>query len=157
MKLLALDSGLERCGYAVFEKASPPQLITYGCIQTSKADALVARFLVLYKKIEGLILKHQPDRLVIERLFFTNNQKTAITVAQTQGVALTLAAMHTIPVEFITPTQIKQSVTGYGKADKKQVQKMLMLLLPLTEIPKPDDTADAIACGLAYCSITKFI
>ncbi len=92
--------------------------------------------------------------IVLERLFFFRNQKTVITISQAQGVILLLAAQNNIPVEFLTPLQIKSIITGYGKADKKAVQKMISLTLKIPDITQ-DDESDAVACGLAYCYLNK--
>lgn len=154
MVIISFDSGLERTGYAVFtlENASY-DLQSYGCLFTSAHDSTEKRIDSLHKQVEELIKTHKPDAFVLERLFFSVNKKTAIIVAQAQGTVLQLAGLHTISVDFLTPNEIKQSMTGYGNADKKSVQKMVMLTLGLKEAPQPDDTADAIACGLTYCTM----
>lgn len=157
MLILALDSGVERTGYSVFEKQknglSDIRYITSGLIQTIKSKSLEKRLAEIYQKLEKLVSRFHPDRIVVEQLFFFKNQKTAIKVSQAQGVVLLLAGQKEIPVEFLTPLQIKHVITGYGQADKKSVQKMLRLLLKLDRELKQDDQADAIACGLAYCYI----
>ncbi len=157
MLILALDSGVERTGYSVFEKqkngTSDIRYITSGLIQTIKSKSLEKRLAEIYQKLEKLVSRFHPDRIVVEQLFFFKNQKTAIKVSQAQGVVLLLAGQKEIPVEFLTPLQIKHVITGYGQADKKSVQKMLRLLLKLDRELKQDDQADAIACGLAYCYI----
>jgi crossover junction endodeoxyribonuclease RuvC len=148
MTILAFDPGIERTGFAVFDTTSgSDQLIDYGCLFTQKAMTLPLRLDDLHAQVTALCLKHNPTHVAMEQLFFTNNQKTAITVAQAQGVML-LAAANYAPVTFFSPVTIKLAVTGYGKADKKQVEQLIMAQLGLKEAPKPDDTVDAIACGL---------
>lgn len=154
MIILAIDSGLERTGYAVFQKEKNQcDLVKSGCITTKKTDALALRLSHIYDDFISIIKSVRPDYMVIEQLFFNTNQKTLISVAQSQGILLLLAAQHKIEVSFLTPLQVKQTLTGYGRSDKKSVQKMVKLLLPLEEMPKSDDAVDAIACGLAYCNI----
>lgn len=148
MKILAIDPGLERTGYAVF--TLDKKLIEYDCIETSRKLLHEKRMEDIHDKLKIVIEKHKPKLLVIERIFFTNNQKTAISVAQSQGVVLLLASQYNMKVEFMSPTTIKQNVCGYGNADKKSVAKMVKLLLNMEDMPKLDDTTDAIAIGLAY-------
>lgn len=158
MRILACDSGVERTGYAIFDTADKDEILKeYSCIFTHKSKNLPTRLHELSEQLDKLLRKYKPDRIIIEKLFFTNNQTTGIMVAQAQGVLLMLAGQSNIPVEFLTPTQVKHIVTGYGKSDKKGVQKMLRLLLGLEKDPQPDDVADAIACGYAYCTINKLI
>ncbi len=159
MRILACDSGLERTGYALFDTEHPDtSLLEYDCIFTKKGTRLQDRLMNLNESLEELVVRFKPEMIVIEKLFFQNNQTTAIMVAQAQGVLLLLAGKHNIEVEFMTPTEVKHVVTGYGRSDKKSVQKMLSLLLGLSSDElKQDDTADAIACGFAYCTINKLI
>ena len=102
-----------------------------------------------------LIDKHKPDSMAIEELFFNSNQKTAINVAQARGVILVAAANKGLPVREYTPLQVKQSVTGYGRADKKQIQEVVKLILHLNVIPKPDDAADALALAICHAHSNK--
>ena len=154
MVLISFDSGIERTGYAVFTlDKGDYSLRAYGCLFTSAKESMEKRINSLHDQVAGLIQEHTPSAFVLERLFFSINKKTAITVAQAQGTVLQLAGMHNISVDFLTPNEIKQSMTGYGNADKKSVQKMVMLTLGLKVAPQPDDTADAIACGLTYCTM----
>lgn len=159
MILLSIDSGVERTGYAVFDKKTNGKnsftYITSGLVQTSKALTTEKRLAEIYEKLEVIIKKHKPEMLIIEQLFFFKNAKTVIKVSQAQGSVLLLAAHQNLKVEFLTPLQIKQIVTGYGQSDKKAVQKMLKLTLGLDLELKQDDQADAIACGLAYCYLNQ--
>lgn len=160
MSILALDSGLERVGYAVFDRTpsdgKPATYITSGLIKTGGQKPLAERLAAIHDAVSALINAHKPQTLVLEKLFFFKNQKTVIEVAQAQGVTLLAAAQKGIPTDYLTPLQIKQIVTGYGSSDKKSVQKMLGLILKLdASVLKQDDRADAIACGLAYCLLNK--
>ncbi|PJE62905.1 crossover junction endodeoxyribonuclease RuvC [Candidatus Roizmanbacteria bacterium CG10_big_fil_rev_8_21_14_0_10_39_6] len=150
--ILALDPGIERTGYAILKGTfgSEIQLVDYGCITTKKNLLLEQRFLQIYTTLMEFITRYKPRALILEQLFFNKNQKTVISVSQSQGVMLLAAAQTSIPIFFLTPLQIKMSLTGYGKAEKLQVQKMVQTLLKLETMPKPDDTVDAIACGLAF-------
>jgi crossover junction endodeoxyribonuclease RuvC len=145
MTILSIDSGIERTGYAIFKDK---KYVTSALIKTSKLLSTEVRLEEIYSNLEKVFKKYKPEVMVLEQLLFFKNQKTFIRVAQAQGVVMLLAAENKIKVEFLTPLQIKQIVTGYGQADKKSVQKMIKLT---TEIDiKQDDEADAVACGLAY-------
>ncbi|MBI2641738.1 crossover junction endodeoxyribonuclease RuvC [Candidatus Roizmanbacteria bacterium] len=161
MIILSVDSGVEKTGIAIFRKDSHiPQGFQYvysDLIVTSKKEPIEKRLRVLHNKLLGIARKFKPNLLLLEQLFFFKNVKTAISVAQAQGSILLTAAKIGIPVKYLTPLQIKQSITGYGRADKKSVQKMLKILLKLDGQLKNDDVADAIACGLAYCYMNKKI
>jgi crossover junction endodeoxyribonuclease RuvC len=149
--ILALDPGIGRCGFAVMKRHNSEILaLEYGCIETSARHNLEQRLQTIYNELSILLNRYSITKLVLERLFFNTNQKTAITVGQAQGVMLLSAAQKKIPVIFLTPLQIKLAVTGYGKADKTAVKKMLLLSLKLRTVPKLDDTIDALACGLGY-------
>jgi crossover junction endodeoxyribonuclease RuvC len=145
MIILSIDSGIERTGYAIFKDK---KYVTSALIHTLKDRSTEIRLEEIYSKLKKVFNKYKPEIIILEQLFFFKNQKTFIRVAQAQGVVLLLAAQNKIKVEFLTPLQIKQIITGYGQADKKSVQKMIKLT---TEIDiKQDDEADAVACGLAY-------
>jgi len=145
MTILSIDSGIERTGYAIFKDK---KYVTSALIKTSKSLSTEVRLEEIYSNLGKVFKKYQPDVMVLEQLLFFKNQKTFIRVAQAQGIVMLLAAQNKIKVEFLTPLQIKQIVTGYGQADKLAVQKMIRLT---TDIDiKQDDEADAVACGLAY-------
>jgi len=155
--LIALDPGIGRTGYAVLSSINGKVIpLEYGCLVTKVNGALETRLLKLYQELKQVVEKHQPQIMVLERLFFGKNQTTAITVGQAQGVMLLVAAEQKLKIDFVTPPQIKAALTGYGAASKAQVMKMVMLLLELNEVPTPDDTADALACGLTYLATHKF-
>lgn len=157
MKVLSIDPGVERVGWAFFEKngSKSYRYLRSGLIKTSKSLKHEDRLMLIYEALEKLVKKEKPGMLVLERLFFTRNVTTAIAVGQAQGVIMLLASAYKMDVMYLTPTQIKSIVTGSGAADKKAVQKMLRLILGLDEDVKQDDQADAIACGYAYCCLKE--
>lgn len=156
MKIIGIDSGIEKTGFSVFEIKKETILFhTSGIIQTSSKLSLEKRLSKLYQQVLDLFTTYKPSTMAVERLFFHKNQKTAITVAQAQGVTILAGAVSKISIEFITPLQIKQIVTGYGLSDKKSVAKMLSLQLKLPKAVYIDDELDAIACGFSFCHLTK--
>ncbi len=155
MRILSIDSGLERTGYAIFEKSTKfkegYKYIFSSLILTNRSDTREKRLQDIYDELNLVIEKYSPKLIILEQLFFLKNQKTVIVVAQAQGAVLLLASQKNLPVHFFTPLEIKQIVTGYGSSDKKSVRKMLALTLHLDDELNQDDVADAIASGLAYC------
>jgi crossover junction endodeoxyribonuclease RuvC len=123
-------------------------VIAYGIIKTEPGLLAEKRLLEIHQQVNKLLLLHRPDYAAVEKLFFQRNITTAIAVGQARGVILLSLAEQNIPIAEYTPNEIKQSVTGYGSADKKQVQEMIRAVLNLKEIPKPDDAADALAMAL---------
>ncbi|OIO48540.1 MAG: crossover junction endodeoxyribonuclease RuvC [Parcubacteria group bacterium CG1_02_40_82] len=154
MIILGIDPGTAILGYGCIEAAkNKNRLIGYGCLKTPKNLNDAARLKILYQGITKLIKKFKPDYLALEEIFFFKNSKTVIGVSQARGITILAAANLDIPVIEFTPLQVKQAVTGYGRAEKQQVQKMIKVLLCLKEIPKPDDAADALATAIcaAHC------
>lgn len=151
MKILGIDPGLATTGWAVldFDTDSNPTIVDYGCILTEKGLTVSQRLSEIYDDLNELIKVHNPDYAGIETLLFCNNAKTAIAVGEARGVVLLSLEKHAIPIREFTPLQVKNSITGYGKADKKQVQENVRIICGLKEIPKPDDAADAIAIAIA--------
>ena len=148
-KILGVDPGTATTGYGIIEnQRGKLSLVEYGVIQTSKADSAAHRLTEIYKDLTKLIKKHKPDLLAVEQLFFYKNITTAITVAQARGVILLCAEQNKIKLAEFTPLQIKNSLTGYGKADKKQVQYMVAKLLGIKKPPRQDDAADALAVAI---------
>jgi len=145
MVIVSIDSGIEKTGYAVFDGKN---YLTSALIKTAKTNSTEVRLEQIYSELKTVFAKYKPGAVVLERLFFFKNQKTAIGVAQTQGAALLLAGQNKIKVHYLTPLQIKLAITGYGQADKKAVQKMIKLTTNIDI--KQDDEADAVACGLAF-------
>ena len=149
--ILGLDPGIADTGYGVIEKLPGGKLkcLDYGSIRTSAGEETADRIFVLAEKLEKIIDKYQPSLVSIEELFFCNNAKTAIIVGQARGALLLVCRQKKLPIVEFTPLQVKQSICSYGKADKKQVQKMVKLILNLKEIPHPDDAADALAVAIS--------
>lgn len=157
MIILGIDPGLALIGYGVIEyKGNKYKAIDYGCVTTSSDATVPERLKIIYQELSNLIDKYNPDDIAMEELFFNKNVKTAIKVGQARGVEILAAINKGKDVYEYTPLQIKQSVAGYGRAEKRQVQEMVKLLLNLKEIPKPDDAADALAVAICHSSCLKF-
>jgi crossover junction endodeoxyribonuclease RuvC len=157
MKILGIDPGIGRTGYALLEQTGNDISLKHvGCISTTIGDPEYKRLLEIKQDLSELIKKFKPDAVCVESLFFAANVKTAMSVSQARGVILVTAADHKLKIIEVTPLQVKIAATGYGKADKGQVQRMMMTLLKLKKIPKPDDAADAVAIGWAGLSRIKF-
>jgi crossover junction endodeoxyribonuclease RuvC len=150
MIILGIDPGIATTGFGVINKIKEEtKFITCGCITTSAGSLTGKRLEIIEKEINKLINKYRPEILAIENLFFFKNLKTVMPVSQAKGVILLAASKKGIPVREFTPLQMKMAVTGYGKADKKQIQKMIKIIFKLKELPKADDAADAL--GIALC------
>jgi crossover junction endodeoxyribonuclease RuvC len=151
MKILGIDPGTATTGWAVVEeKNKNPKLVACGCVNTSKFHSDEERLVEIGKDIALLIKKYKPDEAAIEDLFFFKNLKTAITVAQARGVILYEIKKNLVSLFSYTPLQVKQALTGYGRADKKQIQEMVKNILKLRCVPKPDDAADAVAIAICH-------
>jgi len=152
MRVLGFDPGTATTGYGVVDgKGSRLHYIAHGAITTPAKTHYALRLKSIYEEAQALIQRHQPDAVSIEKLFFKQNVTTGITVAQARGVLSLAAVQAGLPIGEFSPTEAKLAITGYGKADKKQVQEMIKMLLNLDRIPRPDDAADAL--GLAICQI----
>ena len=152
MIVLGIDPGYALMGWGVVEaEGSRMKLINYGCIETKAGVPMQNRLRTLQLGVRDLLNIYKPDDVAFEELFFARNVTTALMVGAARGAAIIAAAEYTNNLYEYTPMQIKQAITGYGKADKKQIQQMVRLLLKLDEIPKPDDAADAIACAITHC------
>lgn len=152
MKILGIDPGIGRMGWGIIEKL---KMKNCGCIETSSKLDVSKRLLQIHKELNSIIKKYKPDALAIEELFFGSNAKTALTVGQARGVVLLIAAEFNLQIGIYTPLQVKIALTGYGRAEKGQVGKMVKTLLNLKEVPKPDDTADALAVALTHAFSIK--
>ncbi len=152
MIILGVDPGLATLGYGVIEKDERGSFRTldYGVITTPKDEGLPARLAMLEEGLNAVLDKHHPDEVAMEELFFSKNITTGIAVAHARGVALLACVKACGRLYEYTPMQVKQALTGYGKADKKQMQTVVASLLKLKEIPKPDDAADALAIALSH-------
>ncbi|TYQ16284.1 UNVERIFIED_CONTAM: Holliday junction endonuclease RuvC [Acetivibrio alkalicellulosi] len=150
MIIMGIDPGFAITGYGLLKyEGNKFTALDYGAIKTESSMKLPERLLFLHKKLEQLIIKYKPCAISIEELFFNKNIKTALTVGHGRGVAVLAAAQSGVEVFEYTPLQVKQSVVGYGRAEKSQMQQMIKIILNLSEIPKPDDVADAL--GVAVC------
>ena len=151
MIILGIDPGIARVGWAVIKTAKPVlKTIAFGCIETDKGDKPESRLQQVHKAILLICRKFHPDCMSVEELFFAANAKTAIGVGQSRGVILLAASMAKIPVVSYTPLAVKRAITGDGRADKKQVLRMVMRILKLVKAPKLDDTADALAIAMTH-------
>lgn len=149
MIILGIDPGFERMGCAVLEKSSAGEKLIYStCLISSRNDAHEKRLLVLANGLKKIIKDFKPGIMAIEKLFFSANQKTALKVAEARGVALLLAAENNLKVVEFTPLEVKMAMTGYGRAEKDQVRKMVLAMLKIDARKKLDDEIDAIAIAL---------
>jgi crossover junction endodeoxyribonuclease RuvC len=158
MRILGIDPGIAITGYGVVEEEGGElKALAFGVIRTPAKQALPVRLQAIYRGVKELALEWKPTATAVEELFFSKNVRTAMSVGQARGVALLALADTGLSVAEYTPLTIKQAVTGYGGADKPQMQEMVRLLLGLAEIPRPDDAADALAvaiCHLNSASLT---
>ena len=158
MIIIGIDPGTAKVGFGIIRKNQDKlECLDYGIIQTESILSTEKRLKKIYLEILSLIKKWKPEILAIENIYFFKNLKTAMPVSQVKGVILLIAAQKKIPISEITPLQVKTAITGYGRADKKQVQKMVKNLLNLEEIPKPDDAADALGIAITCLQIIKKI
>ena len=157
MVVLGIDPGLATLGWGVLKSdLGRFETVDYGVVLTPKEESLPVRLAMLEEGVNELIDKYHPDEIALEELFFNNNITTGINVAQARGVILLTCVKKCGRLYEYTPLQIKQALTGYGRADKKQMQIMVKTLLRLDNIPKPDDAADALAVALTHCQTSRF-
>ena len=151
MIVLGIDPGTARLGYGVVDRqGSALTMLDYGCLETVNDRPLEQRLLLIHEGLTDLIETHRPEAMGVERLFFNKNTQTAMAVGQARGVVLLSAAEHGLPVLEYGPHEVKLAVTGYGRAPKDQVQRMVQLVLSMSHMPRPDDAADALA--VAVCT-----
>lgn len=152
MKILGIDPGTGRLGFGVIEieKRNKPQLVDAGVITTPPHQPDSERMVTIFDELSEIIKLTQPDVMSVEKLFFAQNVTTALSVAQARGVILLCGERAGLPIAEYTPLQIKMALTGYGRADKKQMQEMVRVMLGLKEAPQPDDCADALAAALCH-------
>ncbi len=156
MRVLGIDPGYAIVGWGVVDYAGNRFApVDFGAVCTPAGMAFEQRLAQVYDGVRQIIARTQPEALAIEKLFYQHNQTTVIGVAEARGVILLAAAQAGVPVFEYTPMQVKQAVTGYGKAVKKQIQEMTRMLLKLPGIPKPDDTADALAMAVTHCHCAR--
>lgn len=156
MKILGIDPGMAIVGYGLIETVGASiELVTSGSIQTDKKLSDSKRLLEIYNDLTTIVEKYKPDCASVEELFFFKNQKTIIPVAEARGIIITVLEKFNIPTFSYTPMEVKQVLTGYGRADKKEVEQMVRISLKSGKLPKLDDTVDAIA--IAICHSRSFI
>lgn len=156
MRILGIDPGTGILGFGVVDiVGTKPVLVDAGCIRTPVHEDDSVRLLTIYEELGSIIKDTKPQQMSVEKLFFARNVTTAMTVSQARGVVLLCGKQAGLQLAEYTPMQIKQAVTGYGKADKKQMQEMVRVLLNLKEVPKPDDAADALAAAICHGMMRK--
>jgi len=157
MKILGIDPGIGILGFGVVEsKANKLAMLDAGVIKTPPKKNNSARLKTIYDELSQVIDKNKPGVMAVEKLFFAQNVTSAMSVSQAQGVVMLCGEQAGLPIFEYTPLQIKQALTGYGGADKNQVQEMVKVVLKLSEVPKPDDCADALACAICHSMSAKF-
>ncbi len=156
MIIIGIDPGLATVGFGIIRKEKNSIIpMSYGCIRTSAKKQNSERLLEIYNELNILFEKYSPSEVAVEKLFFTNNITSAMGVSEARGVIFLAAQQKNIPVTEYTPNQIKQAITGSGRADKKQMQEMIKRLLNLDEIPRPDDAADGLSIALCHINMKK--
>ncbi len=157
--ILGIDPGTAIMGYGLVrvDQNEELQLVEYGVLTTAPGVPMAQRLLNLYQQLQELLRRYHPSTMVVEELFFNKNTNTAIAVGQARGVVLLAGATAGIDIQEFTPLQVKQSLTGYGRATKDQVQQMVRLTLNLDKIPRPDDAADAVALAICYLRSRQYL
>ncbi len=159
MRILGIDPGTGILGFGVVDVSETAAhgftMVDAGVVRTPPHTPHDERLEDIFNSLTEIIELAKPDACSVEKLFFSKNITTAMTVAEARGVALLVARQHGVPIYEYTPPQIKQTLTGYGKADKKQVQEMVRLQLGLKEVPKPDDCADALAAAITHALMSR--
>jgi len=155
MIILGIDPGLATTGYGLINCTGDKiELIKYGCVKTLAGGEFSIRLLKICSELNKIIKKYRPSKIAVEQIYFCKNVKTALLVGQARGAIILTAINNNLPVSDFTPLQIKQAITGYGRAEKNQIQQMLKIILKLKNIPKPDDAADALAVAIC-CAHTN--
>jgi crossover junction endodeoxyribonuclease RuvC len=154
--VLGIDPGTAAMGYGIVERTGGRlREVDHGCLVTSPDLGLPERLLAIHALVDELLGLHRPHLMAVERLFFSRNVQTAFGVGQARGVVLLAAAQHGTPVREATPNEVKSAITGYGAADKEQVQRMVQLVLGMSDIPRPDDAADALAIATWAANVER--
>lgn len=157
VRILGIDPGYATLGWGIIEqKANSFNTIAYGAILTKSEVPMEKRLQIIYNSLCNLLDEYKPDGMSVEEIFFNTNSKTAILVSQARGVIILAGAEKNVKLYEYTPLQIKQALVGYGRADKNQVQQMVKRILSLDTIPKPDDTADALAAAICHCNSWRY-
>lgn len=156
MLILGVDPGTATTGFGIIEvKGNRYQSIIYGTILTEASMNMPSRLGIINESLDGIISEYKPKHMAVEQLYFSKNTRTALTVGQARGVILLTGIQRKLFIGEYTPLQVKQSVAGYGRADKQQIQKMVATILGLSIIPKPDDAADALAVAICHAHSYK--
>ncbi len=151
MRIIGIDPGTGILGFGVIDvEKGKPKIVDAGVIRTPVKDEDANRLQIIYTELTSIIKSSKPSIMVVEKLFFAQNVTTAMSVAQARGIVLLCAKQFNLDIFEYTPLQIKQALTGYGRADKKQIQEMVKVILKLKSIPKPDDCADALAAAITH-------
>ncbi|HEV2128178.1 MAG TPA: crossover junction endodeoxyribonuclease RuvC [Thermomicrobiales bacterium] len=153
---IGIDPGTAILGYGVVAGDDRIEVLDFGVVETGSKQDMPERLRILHESMTGLLERHQPDELAVEQLLFGRNVTTAISVGQARGVVLLAAAQRGVPVFEYSPAEVKNAIVGYGKADKRQMQEMVRILLELSEVPHPDDAADALAVALCHAQTRQF-
>lgn len=157
MRILGIDPGIAIVGFGVVDKnGNRYSTVDYGAITTPAHTPLENRLKTIYDEMTLLFANFRPDAMSVEELFFNSNAKTAIAVGQARGVIILSAVENGVPIYEYTPLQVKQALTGYGRASKMQIQQMMRTMLGLSEIPKPDDVADALAIAVCHGNSVRY-
>ena len=151
MRVLGIDPGTAIVGYSIIDNSKKKyDVLDYGCIFTEKDEDMPIRLEKIYDSLDEIVKRYKPTDMAIEDLFFFKNQKTVIKVGQARGVITLVGQKNKLNLFSYTPLQVKMGIAGYGRADKKQIQQMVKMILHLDEIPKPDDAADALAIAITH-------
>ena len=154
MRILGIDPGYAIVGWGIIDyEKGKFSVVDFGAITTPAGMDFPARLSIIYDMAYEIMDRYNPTVMAIEKLFFTNNKTTGIDVAQARGVVMLAANQHDLEINEYTPNQVKQGVVGYGKAEKKQIMEMTRMILNLKEVPKPDDTADALAMAICHAHV----
>ncbi|MEK7644476.1 MAG: crossover junction endodeoxyribonuclease RuvC [Patescibacteria group bacterium] len=156
IRILGIDPGFGRLGYGIIEQKSGDWVaLDYGCIETSPKNTFVERILQIHNELKEIIAKYKPTRAGVEELFFYKNVTTAVQVGQARGVVLLTLSQAKIPIDEFTPLEVKQAITGYGRAEKGQIQTMVAMILKLKNKKIQDDAADALAVAITVAHMSK--
>jgi crossover junction endodeoxyribonuclease RuvC len=156
MRIIGIDPGTGLLGFGVIDaEAGRTTLVDAGVISTKKNQAIDERLEEIYRHLCDIVAENKPQVMAIEKLFFAQNNTTAMSVSEARGVAILAGKLGGLEIAEYTPLQIKQALTGYGRADKKQMQEMVRVILGLKEVPKPDDCADALAAAICHSMTSR--
>lgn len=157
MRMLGIDPGTATCGWAVIERTSSSvRAVEFGAVTTPSTDPMAMRLSAIFNDLSDLVGRLRPEAATVEKLFFGQNSKSALEVGQARGIVLLVLARAALPFVEITPNEVKLAVTGYGRAQKRQIQMMVQRILGLEELPRPDDAADALAIAMTGAEHLKF-